>query len=178
MDKQTKICSKCGVYKQPSEFYNRKISKDGKTPECKVCANADKRKYYIKNKEQRSIVNKKYRESHRCEMREKTRKWTKCNPGYHKKYHGTHPEVARKGAKKVRARKMGWLTPKPMNAWFEGCHLHHLHVGGDTSMAIHVPSALHESIRHAYNRPESMIQINLETLKWYYGLTIDFNRQV
>ena len=31
-----------------------------------------------------------------------------------------------------------------------------------------------ENIGHAYNRPDSMIRINIEVMHWYYGLTIDW----
>ncbi len=36
---ETKVCSKCGIEKEVCEFYNRKKSRDGKRPECKICSN-------------------------------------------------------------------------------------------------------------------------------------------
>lgn len=47
----TKICTKCGVEKELSEFYNSKTKKDGKSSKCKECTTKDNRArdFYTKN---------------------------------------------------------------------------------------------------------------------------------
>ena len=49
-----KRCSKCGIEKNLDEFYNRKSSKDGKQPYCKICLSNAARDDY-KTKERRSV---------------------------------------------------------------------------------------------------------------------------
>lgn len=48
---ETKQCSRCKEVKQATEFYKRKATKDGLTPNCKKCHNFSKKEYYNNNKE-------------------------------------------------------------------------------------------------------------------------------
>ena len=162
----TKTCSKCGTEKELSEFYNRKVAKDGKTTSCKECNNVQKHEYYIENKDVINANQKQYRDTHKDEIKIKDATWNKENPNYHKEYHAKHPEVLRKSSRKVRARKMSWEEPKAINAEFEGSHLHHTHLNGDTSFCINIPSDLHKSVWHAYNKPETMAVINKLAFEW------------
>ena len=118
---------------------------------------AYKRKYYINNKEDFAERSKKYFIENKDEIRE---------------YQKNHPEIGRKNGRNQRAKRNGWGTPQPINEWFEGSHLHHLHINGDHRTAIFIPATIHKYISHAHNIPDSMIKINLEVLHWYYGLKI------
>ncbi len=40
MPAKTKVCTKCGKRKKLEEYYARRIRKDGKRSECKLCDNA------------------------------------------------------------------------------------------------------------------------------------------
>ena len=79
----TKICSKCGIEKDVSEFYKAKNSKRG---DCKECRRLYCKEYYQKNKAQLSVKNKVYQENHVDEIRE----WRK---NYHQ---DNKPEIAKK----------------------------------------------------------------------------------
>jgi len=47
-----KSCSKCGIEKPLSEFYQQRKAKDGKRPDCKECrSKVHKKRYYAKQKE-------------------------------------------------------------------------------------------------------------------------------
>ncbi|MDD4242808.1 MAG: hypothetical protein PHG08_00715 [Bacilli bacterium] len=46
-----KVCTKCGVEKEESEFYIRKSNIDGLRSNCKKCERKSNKKYYEKNKE-------------------------------------------------------------------------------------------------------------------------------
>ena len=59
---ETKICSKCNLEKNLSEFYNSKNTKDKKRPECKDCFKQKAIINYYDNKETRLKVIKIYRE--------------------------------------------------------------------------------------------------------------------
>jgi hypothetical protein len=49
---ETKKCNICSEVKSIDDFHNRKKSKDGKSPNCKLCAtNHNKKDYYEKHKE-------------------------------------------------------------------------------------------------------------------------------
>jgi hypothetical protein len=48
-----KKCSKCGETKNLDDFYNHKISRDGKRPDCKACSNDAARERRINGKDNR-----------------------------------------------------------------------------------------------------------------------------
>lgn len=50
-EKETKVCGKCEEEKSLTNFYNHRLSPDGKQTTCKVCMNKQTRKYYGENKE-------------------------------------------------------------------------------------------------------------------------------
>ena len=56
-----KKCKKCNVVKDVSEFYKRKVSKDGFRNECKLC----RKKYNEENKESLAKSNKAYKEANK-----------------------------------------------------------------------------------------------------------------
>ena len=87
---------------------------------------------------------------------------------YIKRYRKTHPEIVRKCNYNRRVKKQSWLSPKPINSYFDGAHLHHLHIEGDHRIAIYIPAELHNSIYHAYNKLETMNKINKLAMEWYY----------
>ncbi|NOR84663.1 hypothetical protein GQ473_00955 [archaeon] len=85
---------------------------------------------------------------------------------YYKQYLKDNPEKASMYARNQAAKRKGWGNPQPINEPFEGAHLHHLHINNDHRIAIFIPAELHESARHAYNRPETMEVINQLAFEW------------
>jgi hypothetical protein len=63
---QIKICSKCGIEKELSEFYKNKTCRFGVQSICKLC----NKKYQIENQEAIKKQQKIYRDSHKQEIRE------------------------------------------------------------------------------------------------------------
>lgn len=57
---KTKICTKCGIEKELSEFYKDKSKPDGHRPNCKECIKIYKKNYRDKNKENIKKSNHKY----------------------------------------------------------------------------------------------------------------------
>jgi hypothetical protein len=57
----TKICSKCGLEKELTSFYNAKRGVFGKTAACKFCTDISTKSWTLKNKERHNNYNKKYR---------------------------------------------------------------------------------------------------------------------
>ena len=55
-----KVCIKCLLVKNFSQFHNRKITKDRKNNKCIVCCNEESKKYYIINIEKIKRRKKKY----------------------------------------------------------------------------------------------------------------------
>ena len=101
----SKVCTKCGIEKEESEFYVRKASPDGLMPKCKDCTKAYQRariktpegrkkhnelnakwrtsgglayfhSYYAINKEEMYASNRKWAEEHPEEMRAYKKKWS------------------------------------------------------------------------------------------------------
>lgn len=92
---ETKVCRKCGIEKNISEFGKHKVSKDGLLSKCKVCNNM------------RSVE---YRKNNPQKVLELTRNWTKKNPDWvykrHKKWRLENPE-------KVKELREEWLKKNP-----------------------------------------------------------------
>jgi hypothetical protein len=61
----TKICKLCNLSYNVDEFYNKKISKDGKHIYCKTCMKNEKKQYYSQTKQTRSSYYKTYREQNK-----------------------------------------------------------------------------------------------------------------
>lgn len=58
-----KSCSKCGTFKDISEFYDEKRRPCAKVSECKECIKKSRILYNQNNPDKRKLANKKYRES-------------------------------------------------------------------------------------------------------------------
>jgi hypothetical protein len=86
---KTKICSKCNIEKELSEFSKDKSKKDGLCSQCKICRNEhfeiykknnknkiDKKQkeYRLENIKKSSERNKKYRDNHRNKINKQRRK--------------------------------------------------------------------------------------------------------
>jgi hypothetical protein len=91
---ETKICKKCGVEKNVSEFYSQKTRKDGKRSSCKLCMSSytknwrinnpnkvleNTRKYNSENKELVNINSRKWREKNKDSEIIRNREWKKLN---------------------------------------------------------------------------------------------------
>ncbi len=67
-----KICIKCLIKKSKNEFYTSSTSKDNLSRYCKICDRDIKTKYRKNNKERIKNYSKKYRESHKQQIKEST----------------------------------------------------------------------------------------------------------
>lgn len=67
----TKICITCKIEKPLEDFGNRKDSKDGLNPYCKLCWNARSKRMYYQNPEYAKNYHIKYRASHKLELEDK-----------------------------------------------------------------------------------------------------------
>ena len=91
----TKVCTKCGLEKPLSEYYNQKGQKHGKQPRCKACQKEYRQQYYQSNRETILIrtaeyqknhpevgrrSNKKYQETHKDEINRRARLRDAENP--------------------------------------------------------------------------------------------------
>lgn len=79
---ERKICSKCKVGKEFSEFYNNKSTLDGKRPECKLCSNKQSSSYNKKNKEKVKKIKQKYVDNNKEKVKESKLRWFENNPTY------------------------------------------------------------------------------------------------
>ncbi len=52
---KTKICTKCDIEKELSDFSKHPTAKLGVRPECKLCRNKDSKSFYLDNKEKINI---------------------------------------------------------------------------------------------------------------------------
>jgi hypothetical protein len=117
----TKICSKCGLEKELSEFNKNRTKKDGYASWCRECNKLYKQKYREENAEKIAEAKKKcyhakieqyknhHKENyykHQAERIAYTKKWREENRDRHnatvRKYRAEHPEVQRARDKRYR----------------------------------------------------------------------------
>lgn len=65
----TKICSKCKIEKELSEFSNDSTKSDGKYPSCKKCKEKNDKSYREAHKENLKEYRKKYKEEHKEDLK-------------------------------------------------------------------------------------------------------------
>ena len=76
----TKKCTVCKDTKIVSEFNKNKTTSDGLNNICRVCSNAQSKRYYIENKEKHLESVKVRRDNNRLENRQKLFNFYKNNP--------------------------------------------------------------------------------------------------
>jgi hypothetical protein len=74
-----KICSKCKLDKQLNAFWMQKRGKYGVESQCKVCRSADKKSYYVENKEKMNEVSRRYYLGNKERMNALNNAWAKNN---------------------------------------------------------------------------------------------------
>jgi hypothetical protein len=92
---KTKICTKCGIEKKLSEFYNNKKGKLGKQAHCKLCDNLTSKKYYILNTNQ---------------IKQKTKEYREANLEYYKDYNKEYRENPKNKSKRNKQQKFRYDT--------------------------------------------------------------------
>jgi 5-methylcytosine-specific restriction endonuclease McrA len=74
-----KKCSTCGIEKEESEFHHDKHTSDGLTYQCKQCRKKAACAWKMRNVEHIKEVTKKYRNSHKEELKQKCKKYYQDN---------------------------------------------------------------------------------------------------
>lgn len=82
-----KLCKKCNIDKDFSEFSKSKNSKDGLNLWCKLCNKEYLKNYYIEKKELHSIRSKQYYKLNSKKIKDVSKKWRENNLEYIKEYH-------------------------------------------------------------------------------------------
>lgn len=112
--KNTKICTKCEVEKDLSEFGKCKKSKDGHMARCKICRREDCKIYHELNREKKALRSKKYRLENKDKLSKKGKEYYKNNKEkiseYGKKYRSNHKEKDAERGRKYRAENKEKLT--------------------------------------------------------------------
>lgn len=98
-EKGTKVCTKCGVEKDKSEFYSDKQKGDGLSSSCKVCKKGQNNEYAARpeNKDRKRKYDEKYRKTDagiavEMRSREKHKTLLRTDPEYKKEYNAKRKE--------------------------------------------------------------------------------------
>jgi len=83
-----KVCSKCKIEKDESEFGNKKDCKNGLSPKCKTCKKIEGKSYRTLNKDKVKKINKNYRDNNKIKVKE-----------YHIKRYNEYKNVSKKQPK-------------------------------------------------------------------------------
>lgn len=83
---KTKICKKCGIEKQLSEFHKDKTAKDGYRSACKKCRQKDTKKRYESKKDEILAKNEKYYKKNRDKINKHKRE------NYYPEYYNKNKE--------------------------------------------------------------------------------------
>lgn len=111
-----KICKKCGLPKDKSEYNKRPETREGLRSECKNCQNIGNKAQYAKkteerrcwqrewnakNKDKRNKYSRDWYANHKDEVREQRKRWRQENPGIkkHAEYERTHRKERNKAAR-------------------------------------------------------------------------------
>lgn len=112
-----KVCTKCKIEKELSEFHKRKSSKDGLRSWCKEC----RRQYNKENKEAIAEHKKQYCEKNKEAIAEKKKQYYEANKEViaekKKQYHKKNPHVALNG--QIKRRKRIGNEEITKEEWFE-----------------------------------------------------------
>lgn len=92
MEKQGKVCTKCGVWKPLEEYNKQKRGKYGRCSECKECANKRQKQYYENNKDKIKERDRQWRENNKEYKKERDRQWRENNKEYYKEYYENNKE--------------------------------------------------------------------------------------
>jgi hypothetical protein len=99
----TKVCKICKKERQLVEFYNHKLTKDGKYPYCITCDKKKKKDYYQKNKEKECKRSKEYYKNNKELCKIKNTEYRKYNnikfKEYRKKFYNKNREKLIKKSK-------------------------------------------------------------------------------
>jgi len=79
---QTKICTKCKITKELSEFAKNSSKKNGYQTQCKLCEKVYKQSHYEKNKDRILKKNKEYRDVNKEPIAEQKKEYAKQNKEY------------------------------------------------------------------------------------------------
>ena len=90
---KTKICTKCGIEKELSEFYKDKSTKTGLTNNCKLCRNKYSKKYNDQNRLLISQRKKSYYKNNMEKILENNKIFRANNPDYMKNYDIINREI-------------------------------------------------------------------------------------
>jgi hypothetical protein len=107
-----KICNKCNVTKELTEFYNHSKHRDGKASTCKPCHNKARKNYYQANKDRE---------------KELAALWIKNNPEKHREYYknyynnNRHKEVHRGRLKQLKRKQNvpSWADMQAIKAIYD-----------------------------------------------------------
>ena len=151
--------------KEKIKLYKKQYNIDNK--EAIKCYN---KQYYVDNKEELNIRNKQYYVDNKESINFQHKQYCKENTEKiyirSRQYYKDNPERIRRYRNKSEAKRRGWGTPNSINKYFKNSHLHHLHLNNDHRIAIYIPTDLHKSVWHTYNRPETMAIINTLVFEW------------
>lgn len=176
---KTKICTKCKVEKSFDEFNNRKASKDGKTPTCKLCITKYHKQYCIDNKDAIATKKKIYANNNKEVISKRASKYYYNNIEH---VNMLHAEWCENNKDKIKihnhtasAKRKSWLPPLLINDWFENSELHHLHLIDtetgeiDRRVSIFIPREIHRAVWHSNKIQSTMDEINKLAMEWYNG---------
>jgi len=87
---QTKKCSKCGEVKALDEFHKNADGGHGRTSRCKVCRNAEKRRWKKATSEKVKASSAAWRAANREKIKAYSAAWRAANPAKVKAYSAAH----------------------------------------------------------------------------------------
>jgi len=131
-----KICIKCEIEKDLSDFSNRKDSPDGKRNDCKLCGSIRQKKnylnniidrkaksteYYFNNKKRITEYKKEYSKNNRDKINANRREWYKKNPEKSREYYDNNIDSIKVRQKKYRAENKEKIS-KDNKKWRDDNH--------------------------------------------------------
>lgn len=186
----TKICTKCGLEKTITEFNKQPRGKFGVCSWCNSCRKQYDRQRYLSNKDQISIIRKKYYFDNKKDISIRHKKWHQKNKEYRKQYNkqyqNDNKDLCRHLKAKRRARKLKQTPDLSENelkivklyyklsiAMGEGYHVDHIipiakggshHPSNLQIITVEDNLSKHDKLDYVYKFPRFIIK-NLQLIK-------------
>lgn len=88
-----KICSRCNIEKELSEFSNHSKTKDGLQSYCRECNKEKNKQWYLGNREKTLEKMKQYQLDNKEKYKEYQKQWCSSHPKYNKEYNKQRKQV-------------------------------------------------------------------------------------
>jgi predicted nucleic acid-binding Zn-ribbon protein len=155
-----RTCLNCGEIYKPNSGFQKYC------PDCRFKVKKEKTRLWgLANQERKKVDCREWRKANPEHQQRLNKEWHLANPGrtqeLRQEWNSKNPERVLLHAKRHNA-KHRTLGFNPLNSPFDGCDGHHINLND----VIHIPVAMHDSVKHNIWTGKNMAEINALAMGW------------